>query len=494
MLKVDDYEKIKKAILHDGMSQREAARVFHHGRDTIRKILDHPTPPGYQRKKEPLQPVIEPFKAILDAWVQDEIDRKVHRKQRSSAKVFWKRLQDEYDFQGSVYPVRRYLKKKKRSLQQEAFFPLEFAPGEEAQVDWGAAWVNICSRLVQVHLFCMRLCYSRATFVRAYLNEKLECFLDGHVKAFRFFGGVPRGCAYDNLRTAVLRVGVGQERDLQPRFVEMRCHYVFGSRFCNIESGNEKGRVENLVKLAQSDFLAGVPVFSSMEDLQRLAPHSEETRHELFIEEQAAMQPLRHGDFEACIKESTFASKQSLVRFQNNFYSLPVRWANHSVCLKAFADRMEFVCKQEVVAVHERCWDKHKFLLDYLHYIPLLERKPGGLNHARPFKGEPWGEDFTRLRIELEYRREAEGTREFIEVLLLFRKYPEDRVKDAVRQCLQRRSISAASVKGVLDYQPPVNRGVLDISKHPLLQVQTDGIRPASVYDEAFLQRKEAVS
>lgn len=87
------------------------------------------------------------------------------------------------------------------------------------------------------------------------------------MKAFCFFGGVPKNCAYDNLRTAVLRVGDRQERDLHPRFVEMRCHYVFGSRFCNIESGNEKGRVENLVKLAQSNFLAGVPAFSSMDEL-----------------------------------------------------------------------------------------------------------------------------------------------------------------------------------------------------------------------------------
>lgn len=167
MLKVDDYEKIKKAILHDGMSQREAAKTFKHGRDTIRKILAHPTPPGYQRSREPAQPVIEPFKAILDAWVQDEIDRKVHRKQRSNSKVLWKRLQDECGFKGSVHPVRRYLKKKKRLLQQEVYFPLVFAPGEEGRVDWGEAWVTICGERVQVHLFCMRLCYSRATFVRA---------------------------------------------------------------------------------------------------------------------------------------------------------------------------------------------------------------------------------------------------------------------------------------------------------------------------------------
>lgn len=322
----------------------------------------------------------------------------------------------------------------------------------------------------------------------------------------RFFGGVPKNCAYDNLRTAVLRVGDRQERDLHPRFVEMRCHYVFGSRFCNIESGNEKGRVENLVKLAQSDFLAGVPAFSSLdelnaylgrcckEDLQRLAPQSNESRQQLFLEEQSALQPLRYGDFEACMKISTIATKQSVVQYQWNFYSVPVRWAQHQVSLKAFADRMELVCKQEIVATHPRCWEEHKFLLNYLHYIPLLERKPGGLNHARPFKGEPWGEDFKRYRIELEYRKDADGTREFIEVLLLFTKYPEDRVKDAVKQCLRRRIFSAASVKGLLDYQPPVKGGVVDVSMHPVLQVQTDGMRSTAIYDEAFLERKGAVS
>lgn len=171
-----------------------------------------------------------------------------------------------------------------------------------------------------------------------------------------------------------------------------------------------------------------------------------------------------------------------------------MKWALHNVCLKAFADRVELLCKQETVAIHPRCWGVHKFLLDYLHYIPLLERKPGGLKHARPFKGEPWGEDFNRLRLELEYRKDADGTREFIEVLLLFTKYPKERVKDAVKQCLQRRSISAASVKGMLDYQPPEKRGVLDLSVHPLLQVQTDGIRSASVYDAAFLHQEGSAS
>jgi hypothetical protein len=288
---------------------------------------------------------------------------------------------------------------------------------------------------------------------------------------------------------------------LHERFIDLRCHYVFDSRFCNVASGNEKGRVENLVKLAQSDFLAGVPSFVGLEelnvylesccieDLERLAPNSQRTRKELFAEDKAALLALPHADFEACVKQSTFASKQALVQYATNFYSVPVKWAHHQVCLKAFAGRVELMCGQEMVAVHARCWLKQEHILDYTHYIPLLERKPGGLNHARPFKGEPWGEDVKRFRFELEHRKDADGTREFIEVLLLFAQYPQERVKEAVKQCLRRRIFSAASVKGLLDYQPPMQKGIVDVSMHPVLQVKTDGMRPIAVYDEERLQR-----
>lgn len=103
MLTVEDYEKIKNAIIRDGLSQREAAKLFRHSRDTIRKVLSHGTPPGYQRKTKPVQPVIEPVKHIIDAWIDDEIERKVPRKQRSNATAIWKRLCEDHGFKGSVY-------------------------------------------------------------------------------------------------------------------------------------------------------------------------------------------------------------------------------------------------------------------------------------------------------------------------------------------------------------------------------------------------------
>ena len=499
MLTVEDYEKIRKAILRGGMSQREAARTFRHGRDTIRKILVHPAPPGYQRVKPPESPILDPVKHIIDAWLDDERERKVKRKQRSNAKIIWQRLCDEYGFKGSVYPVRRYLREKKCTAGRESFFPLAFGPGEEGQIDWGEAWVLLGSQLAKVHLFCLRLCFSRAPYVRAYLSEKMECFLDGHVRAFGFFGGVPRCCAYDNLKTAVAWIGRAGERRLNDTFIALRSHYLFDSRFCNIASGNEKGHVENLVKLAQSNFLASVPSFSDLTDLnaylekrcredrQRLAPQSDKTREELFVEEQACLLPLRHGDFEACIKRNTFATKQALVQHETNFYSVPVAKAFHSVLIKAFSDRIELWDRESCLATHERSWARHRHILDYTHYLPLLQRKPGGLRHARPFKGEPWGDDFERLRIELVYRYAEEGLRKFIKVLLLFSEYPEEKVKAAVGECVRRRAFSDEAILSTLNYSPPQASKMIDVSHHPVLQLETDGIRDAAEYDAALL-------
>ena len=106
----------------------------------------------------------------------------------------------------------------------------------------------------KVFLFCVRLCHSTASFVRAYERASQESLLDGHVWAFGFFGGVARRCAYDNMKVAVISVGKGQERRLTRKFRELRSHYLFQRRFCNVACAHEKGHVENLVQRSQRRF------------------------------------------------------------------------------------------------------------------------------------------------------------------------------------------------------------------------------------------------
>lgn len=216
MLTVAQYELIRRKVRVDGLSQRVVARELGHSRKTVKKALEHPLPLGYRRKQPRRPPVLEPVTAIIEAWL--EADRERPRKQRHTAKRVFERLRDEHQFAGSYSPIQRFVAswKRRQGLQtSDVFVPLVFAAGEEAQVDWGEASVLVNGQQRTLQFFCVRLAFSRATFVRAYERQDQVSFLDGHVRALAFFGGVPKRLTYDNLKTAVIRVGRGRERDLK---------------------------------------------------------------------------------------------------------------------------------------------------------------------------------------------------------------------------------------------------------------------------------------
>lgn len=492
MLVVEQYARICELYYRQKKSQREIAELLGRSRRTVKKAIELRVPPGYRRNKAPQQPTLEQFIPIIDAWIKEDKHRQ--RKQRHSAQRVYERLRDEYQFKGHASTVRRYMAKRK-ATSGEVYFPLVFAPGEEGQVDWGQAWCNLNGVPTKVWLFCMRLCHSTASFVYAYPCEIQEAFLDGHVRAFEFFGGVPRRAAYDNLKSAVITVGTGQERELTAKFKELRAYYVFESRFCNVASGNEKGHVENLVKHAQRTFMTPLPAVRDMEELNRhLAEECRKdfarevasrgaTRQALFTEEQAALLPVPAVPFDACVKESTVVSKQALVRLDTNDYSVPVRWALHPVLIKGYVDRVEIWAGVERVASHVRSYEERQFILDPYHYIPLLEQKPGGIHNARPFRGQPWGPEFDRMHTELKYRYDGAGTKKYVNILLLFAQHPEAEVKQAVHQCLLRGAYSDEAVRSVLNYVPPRKIGCLDLSQRPELALQGTGTRSPKLYN-----------
>ncbi len=506
MLSVDHYELIRRKHLIDGLSLRAISRELGHSRKTIRKVLAVGTPPGYRRGQPAVSPVMDKVARIVDAW-RDQ-DKTRPPKQRHTAQRIYERLRDEHGFTGSASAVRRYVCKLK-ATGKEVFMPLQFDPGEEAQVDWHTGWIIENGVQRKAQFFCMRMCYSKASFVVAYEHADLVSFLDGHVRAFEYFEGVPRRLAYDNLKSAVIRVGnprKGQERVLNETFKKLRCHYLFHVRFCNVARGNEKGDVENLAKRSERTYLTPLPEVTSLDELNEhlltccrkdlqlpgAKPHQDRPRSELLEEDRRGMitlQPPGATVFEACGLIDTVIDKRSLVTVATNSYSAPTRWAHHPVRVKVFVDSVELWCEHQRVAVHPRSHGKGQYILEPTHYLNLLRTKPGSLDNARPFKGmtghpRGWGEDFDRLRRELEYRYEGEGTKKFINVLLLFTEYDPDEVRRAVSRCVQRRAFSDEAVLGVLRNEP-VDRmhRPLDLSHRPELLNVGDGIRPAAMYD-----------
>lgn len=165
-------------------------------------MIRYPEPPGYRRTKPPKRPKLDSFTEIIDQMLED--DRSMPKKQRHTAKRVFDRLRDEHGYEGGYTTVKDYVRRRRQHLR-EVFVPLTHPPGH-AQVDFGEGLALIDGEATKVHLFVMDLPHSDAGFVKAYPAETTEAFLDGHVSAFEFFGGVPRSILYDNTKLAVARI------------------------------------------------------------------------------------------------------------------------------------------------------------------------------------------------------------------------------------------------------------------------------------------------
>lgn len=456
---MDMWTDIRRRVLVDGESKRAVQRRYGIHWSTLQKILDHPEPPGYRLTQPRRKRVIADFLPLIHEIL--EKDRKVHRKQRHTSRRIFHRLRDEYGYQGGETAVKEAVRAW-RGLRREAFVPLAHPLGH-AQVDFGYADVTWSGETRKVALFVMSLPYSDAFYMQAYPRECTEVFLDGHVRAFEFFGGVPCRISYDNLKIAVAQITGGRGRQCTREFQRFLSHYLFEEHFCRVGRPNEKGHVENLVGYGRRNFLVPVPVIDDLkklnetlrqrckEDLDRTLRGQKHSKTVLLEEERPSFLPLPRQRFEARRVVKTQASSLSLVRFDNNDYSVPTACAFHPITAVADVHEVRLVCEDELVACHERSWKKEQVSFDPVHYLALLERKPGALDHARPLEDWDLPECFALLRRRLEAEFEGRGTLDYIKVLRLLEKHSLGDLKAAVLKSLEIGVLDAAAIRLILE-------------------------------------------
>jgi len=311
--------------------------------------------------------------------------------------------------------------------------------------------------------------------------ETTEAFLDGHVSAFAFFGGVPQSILYDNTKLAVAKICGDGSRQRTQAFTGLLSHYLFRDRFGRPGKGNDKGKVENLVKNGRRRFLTPVPVAASFDELNarleadclkdqdRCVERQQHTIGERLLDDLTAFRPLPAGLFEACEVRAGRVRSTSLVRYRCNDYSVPTTHGLRQVIIKGFVDEVMILSGAEEIARHPRSYDRDGFVFDPRHYLALLERKPGALDQAAPLQGWELPDQFDHLRRLLEKRLANRGKREFIQVLRLMEVFEQDLVAHAVSDAIRLDAISFDAVKQLvlcrIERRPPR----LDLTAYPHL-------------------------
>lgn len=373
-----DYEcfcKIRDHLDRQGLTQAQTARALGLHPRTVAKWANVTQ---YRPRATPARAsLLDSYKGLVVRWLDTH---------PYSAQQIFQRLREQ-GFAGGVTIVKDYVRTI-RPRPREAFLKLHFAPGECGQVDWGEfGTISVGSTQRRLSIFVMLLCHSRMMYLEFTVSQTMEFFLGCHEHAFAAFGGVPSRLIVDNLKSAVLQRVVGEAPVFNPKFLDFSRHWGFEISACNPRRGNEKGRVENAIGYVKKNFLNGLelPDFAALQPaaqlwvdtVANLRVHGETHQRpvDLFIEERPKLQALNPAGFDLGQVRTVRATNQFRVALDSNAYSVPSRYANQRLTLKAYPDRVCIYHQDQLVARHRRCMDRHQDIEDPEHPRELLTQR-----------------------------------------------------------------------------------------------------------------------
>jgi transposase len=443
---------IRRMSLRDKLSIREIARRTGLSRNTVTKHLAVGTiEPKFATPDRPSK--LDPYAGKLAAWLKTEAGRS--RKQRRNLKQLHADLV-ALGFTGSYGRVAAFARDWRADRQREqqttgrgTFVPLAFRAGEAFQFDWSEDFAVLGGERTKLQVAHIKLSHSRAFLVRAYLLQTHEMLFDAHWHGLRVLGGVPERGIYDNMKTAVDRVGRGKERQINMRFQAMTNHYVFEPEFCNPAAGWEKGQVEKNVQDSRPRLWQPMPNFPDLAalnawleqrclELWREIPHGTlaGTIADAWADEQAALMPLPTA-FDGFVEQSKRVSPTCLINFERNRYSVPASFANRRISLRIYPERLVVVAEGQFLCEHPRFIERsHKqpprTIYDWRHYLAVIQRKPGALRNGAPFTELPSA--FRQLQEHM--LRRPGGDREMVDILALVLQHDEQAVLTAAELAL----------------------------------------------------------
>ncbi|HKV30917.1 MAG TPA: IS21 family transposase [Candidatus Dormibacteraeota bacterium] len=497
MRKVELFEAIRLDHRVKRWGVRRLAHEHHVHRRLVRQALRSALPPERATPQRP-SPVLFRVKPFIEEIL--EKDQQVGRKQRHTAHRIWERITSELQIVIAESTVRRYVGRRKRELggPVEVMVPQTKTPGVEAEVDFFQASVIMAGLELVLWFFQMRACYSGRVFVRAVARASQQAFLECMVLGLEHFDGVFGAIRMDNHRLAVVKVMRGRTREESDRYIALRSHYLFETRYClpGERGAHEKGGVEGGQGHFRRNHMVPLPQCRDLIELnqqllaacrredERVAHGKSGSKLALWELEKAVLRPLPEERFSSLeYVDSIRVDEKSRARVKSARYSVPARLAGLQVRAEVSSDRVLIFHRGEQVANWERCWEPNGERLDLDHYLEVLQRKPGALWRSVPLHqakaNGKWPSEYTQLFLLLKQRLgETAAAKQMVDVVLLHRINPAQVVHQAVAGALAAGAIDgravAVLVRTATEGKRPIvllDVGELDVYQRPQPQV-----------------------
>ena len=458
--------KLRRMVLRENVSVREAARRLHISRNTAKRWLSEPemVEPSYP-KRVAVERLIDAYTESLQLWIKADSHR--GKRDRRTVKAYYEAIR-AMGYSGGPTQVYIYCRAYKQSLdnapRHAGFVPLSFELGEAFQFDWSCEYVIIGGLRRRLEVAHTKLAASRAYVLTAYFTQSHEMLFDAHTRAFTVLGGVPKRGIYDNMRTAVDKVGKGKERSVNARFESMTGHYLFEAEFCNRAAGWEKGRVEKNVQDRRRHIWreAAEKRWASLAELNTWLIQAcqdswgelthpdwpEMTVADVLQDERTRLMKLPKP-FDGYVEQPARVTATSLIHLQRNRYSVPCEWVNSVVSLRAYPEFLR------VVSVH------------------------GALRNGAPFKTMP--EPLQALQRQL--LKNTGGDRVMAQVLSAVPLHGLEAVLAAIQIALQAGRVSAEHVLNTLAHLKHQSRAMTIEEVQTPLVLQTPPLANVTRYD-----------
>lgn len=484
----------------DKRSIKSIAREFGLDPKTVRRLV--------RRREVKFSPKVTGRRSILDPFKLELLDF-LKKDPKVTTTSLLNHIRNS-GYSGGISILSDFIREERGRFARprEAFLRLDFAPGEVAQVDWGEFGDVFCDG-VKIHCFAMVMAYSRMIYVEFTRSEKFEEFIRCHEHAFRFFGGVPRECWYDNLTSAVSDRMSGLIR-FNARFMAYMGHHSIKPHACNVASGNEKGRVEDLIKYIRMNFWSGRS-FTDFDDLTKQfivwrdqVANSREHRTTRRVvrllfesEEKQKLMLLNPVPYDTDEIFSRQITPDFHLQYETNRYSVPWTLVGMAVTVRVNSHELKVYYNEKFICSHVRSYLKNKVFTTEGHRTGLLERKPGATR-------ETWQLGYVKglgprmaEYVELVRRGPRSLKYELSRLVALVTVYGEKPVLDACGECLRDGIVGVDNLELFLKSQHHPSKANLNPEPIKFNSEKLNRVHPAvdlRKYDALYFEGEKQVS